>query len=81
MYICTMGCYYLSKQRRLNAFSQCNESTFSMILSQLLNVKPQRSETMMQYHALRIRQEYTLRKGICGKDLGKRGTALADVPM
>jgi hypothetical protein len=26
-------------------------------------------------------QQYTLRKNICGKDLGKRGTATADVPM
>jgi hypothetical protein len=26
-------------------------------------------------------QQYTLRKGICGKDLGKRGTALADRPV
>jgi hypothetical protein len=26
-------------------------------------------------------QQYTLRKGIFGKDLGKRGTATADVPM
>jgi hypothetical protein len=26
-------------------------------------------------------QQYTLRKHICGKDLGKRGTATADVPM
>jgi poly-beta-hydroxyalkanoate depolymerase len=26
-------------------------------------------------------QQYTLRKGICGKDLGKRGTAVADKPM
>ena len=26
-------------------------------------------------------KEYTLRKGICGKDLGKRGTALADLPV
>jgi hypothetical protein len=26
-------------------------------------------------------QEYTLRKGIAGKDLGKRGTATADKPM
>jgi hypothetical protein len=26
-------------------------------------------------------KQYTLRKGIFGKDLGKRGTATADVPM
>ena len=26
-------------------------------------------------------QQYTLRKGIAGKDLGKRGTATADKPM
>lgn len=26
-------------------------------------------------------KHYTLRKGICGKDLGKRGTATADIPM
>jgi len=26
-------------------------------------------------------KEYTLRKGICGKDLGKRGTSLADKPI
>jgi hypothetical protein len=26
-------------------------------------------------------QQYTLRKGIAGKDLGKRGTATADQPM
>jgi len=26
-------------------------------------------------------KEYTLRKGICGKDLGKRGTDLADKPV
>lgn len=26
-------------------------------------------------------QEYTLRKGIAGKDLGKQGTATADKPM
>jgi hypothetical protein len=26
-------------------------------------------------------QQYTSRKGIFGKDLGKRGTATADVPM
>jgi UDP-N-acetylglucosamine--dolichyl-phosphate N-acetylglucosaminephosphotransferase len=26
-------------------------------------------------------QEYTLRKGICGKDLGKRGTTLAEKPV
>ena len=26
-------------------------------------------------------KEYTLRKNICGKDLGKRGTATADIPM
>ena len=26
-------------------------------------------------------QEYTLRKGICGKDLGKRGTPLAEKPV
>ena len=26
-------------------------------------------------------QQYTLRKNICGKDLGKRGTATADIPM
>jgi hypothetical protein len=26
-------------------------------------------------------QQYTLRKGICGKDMGKRGTPLAETPM
>jgi hypothetical protein len=26
-------------------------------------------------------QQYTLRKNICGKDLGKRGTNMADIPM
>lgn len=26
-------------------------------------------------------QMYTLRKGICGKDLGKRGTPRGDTPM
>jgi hypothetical protein len=26
-------------------------------------------------------QQYTLKKGICGKDLGKRGTAMADKDM
>jgi hypothetical protein len=26
-------------------------------------------------------QIYTLRKGICGKDLGKKGTPLSDIPM
>jgi hypothetical protein len=26
-------------------------------------------------------QQYTLRKGICGKDLGKRGTPMAETPM
>lgn len=26
-------------------------------------------------------KQYTLRKGICGKDLGKRGTPTADIPM
>jgi hypothetical protein len=26
-------------------------------------------------------KEYTLRKGICGKDLGKRGTPLAEKPV
>jgi hypothetical protein len=26
-------------------------------------------------------KEYTLRKGICGKDLGKRGTSLAEKPL
>lgn len=32
-------------------------------------------------HLIPTIQQYTLRKGICGKDLGKRGTPLAEIPM